>query len=173
MNVLIYATRLALAVLVLVGFVGPVTAQAQTDRNLVAWHGTSTEGNSTSFLLPLDPPIMVVTYTARVSDSVLGAATDTGSYLVRLGFDGSPLAVINGVYTSTGANGDALYGTFSGLVRPSEKPGFVVSETVGFVTGGRGRFAGATGHDVSRSEIELATGKGGYSWEGVLSLPKQ
>jgi len=116
---------------------------------------------------------MVVTYTAKVNDSVLGSATDTGHYLLRLGVDGTPLSVTDGVYTSTGANGDAIHGTFSGLVRPSEKPGFVVFEGVGFVTGGRGRFVGATGHDLTRSEIELATGKGSYSWEGVISMPKR
>jgi hypothetical protein len=172
-NALTYATRLALAVLVMVGLVGAAIAQAQTDRNLLAWRGASTEGSNTSFLLPLDPPIVVVTYTAKVNDSLLGSATDTGFYLLRLGFDGLPLSVTDGVYTSTGANGDAIHGTFSGLVRPSQKPGILVSETVGFVTGGKGRFAGATGHDLTRSEIELATGKGGYSWEGVISLPKQ
>jgi hypothetical protein len=168
------ATRWALAALVMVSLSATATAQAQADRNVVAWKGTFLEGgSSTSFLLPVDPPIMVVTYTAKGNDSVLGSVTDTGYYLLRLGFDGTPLAVTNGVYTSIGANGDAIRGTFSGLVRPSEKPGFVISETVGFVTGGAGRFAGATGHDRSRIEVELATGKQAGGWEGVLTMPKQ
>jgi hypothetical protein len=169
---LAYVTRLALAAVAIVGLVGAAAGQAQTSKDLVPWRGTLTEGSQTAVLIPTDPPIMSVQYTAKGKDSLLGDITDVGHYFLRLSANGIPLAVTDGVFTSTGANGDAIQGTFSGIVRPSQKAGFLAFEFSGFITGGKGRFAGATGHDITRGELEVATGKSVSSWEGMLSRPK-
>ncbi len=91
---------------------------------------------------------------------------------MRVGADGVPMSATDGIYAETTSSGDAIYGTFSGLIRASEKPGFITLEAVSLITGGKGRFAGATGHDRLRAESELATSKGSFSWEGLISRPR-
>jgi hypothetical protein len=153
------------------GSVRSALAQQQQSKDLVPWKGTAT-GTSSAFVIPVDPPIAVVQFTATGESSALGTATTVGYFLMRIGADGTPMAVTDGIYVETAANGDAIYGTFSGLVRPSEKPGHIALEAISLISGGKGRFAGASGHDLLRAETELATGKGSFSWEGLISRPK-
>jgi hypothetical protein len=49
----------------------------------------------------------------------------------------------------------------------------MILDGISVVTGGKGRFAGAAGHDRLLVESELATGKSTMSWEGLISRPKQ
>jgi hypothetical protein len=162
---------LAVAALSLATLSRPVVAQEQPSRELVTWKGTAA-GTSSAFIIPVDPPIVVVQFTATGESNMLGPSTTVGYFLMRVGADGLPLSATDGIYAETSAGGDAIYGTFSGLIRASEKPGFIVLEGVSLITGGKGRFAGAAGHDRLRSESELATGKGSFSWEGLISRPK-
>jgi hypothetical protein len=150
---------------------GPAVAQEQTRTDLVPWNGTAAS-TGTTFIIPADPPIAVVQFTAIGQSNMLGPSTTVGYFLMRLGADGTPLSVTDGMYVETAGNGDAIYGTFSGLIRPSEKPGFMILDGISVVTGGKGRFAGAAGHDRLRAETELATGKSTMSWEGLISRPK-
>lgn len=149
----------------------PVLAQEQTRTDLVPWRGTAA-GTGSNFVIPVDPPIVVVQFTATGESNMLGPSTTVGYSLMRIGADGTPMSVTDGIYVEMAANGDAIYGTFSGLIRPSEKPGFITMEGISVITGGKGRFAGASGHDRLRAESELATGKGSFSWEGLISRPK-
>src|SRR5262249_53355079 len=151
-----------LAAFSLAGLARPTLAQQQQNKDLVPWRGTAT-GTGSTFIIPVEPPIVVLQFTATGASNALGNSTTVGYCLMRVGADGTPLSVTDGIYAETAANGDAIHGSFSGLIRPSEKPGFVILEGIGLITGGRGRFVGATGHDLLRAETELATGKGSFS----------
>ncbi len=79
-----------------------------------------------------------------------GTATHVGRYTITNShcLDLQTGAFINGTFVKTAANGDQLFGTYSGagtiIVPPAPVGRFQVTGTLVF-TGGTGRFAGATG----------------------------
>lgn len=70
--------------------------------------------------------------------------------------------------TYTAANGDILLATNSGRFTPSSSP---TVSTVGVttITGGTGRFAGATGRLDGEGTVNLATGVAVFSFEGWIA----
>jgi hypothetical protein len=152
------AAGLALATLAVVGLAGPVPAGDQ-----VPFKG-SLEGDVTS--TPLTPPF------AKVVVEATGEATHLGTFTLDIPH------VVNrtdrtamGTYEFTAANGDTVFADFTGLAMPTEIPGVLYIVEVATITGGTGRFAGATGSFTTErwyDTIELTTV--GY-FEGTISLP--
>ena len=68
-------------------------------------------------------------------------------------------AVTGGTFTLTAANGDKLFGTFSGQARPTDDPAVVAYHDPGVITGGTGRFADAAGTVTTSGRANLATGE--------------
>ena len=85
-------------------------------------------------------------------------------------------ATLLGVYTGTGelyqdvcnstftgsfhqfaANGDEIYGTFEGYLTATGTPGVYDNHETSDVTGGTGRFTGATGHWESGGQVDFTT----------------
>lgn len=79
----------------------------------------------------------------ETSDVGSGQATQLGRYTMVAGehVDLATGAITDGFFVITAANGDTLTGTYSGQAAPG-LTGYVAS---GPITGGTGRFAGATG----------------------------
>jgi hypothetical protein len=76
----------------------------------------------------------------------------------------------SGTFVFTAANGDTVYGTISGQAAFTPPNVFSITETA-TITGGTGRFAGATGgFDVARLK-NAATGATAASFEGEISAP--
>ncbi len=90
----------------------------------------------------------------HTSDTGSGEATHLGHYTLVASedVDLASGSVTNGSFTLTGANGDGVSGTYSGQALP-DLTGYVVS---GPITGGTGRFAGATGFLVWRGTLDPA-----------------
>lgn len=90
-----------------------------------------------------------------------GRATSLGRYSLlaqeRIHLD--TLAVTSGSFTLRAASGDAIYGTYSGRAARERVPGVIDIEASGPVTGGTGRFAGATGRLAFTRSVDLATGE--------------
>ena len=88
---------------------------------------------------PLTPPLASVVITASGNATRLGAFTlqvpHTVNFATRTGA---------GTYTFTAANGDQLTATFTGQADASQPP-IITLEEHATITGGTGRFAGATG----------------------------
>ena len=77
----------------------------------------------------------------------------------------------SGTYTLVAANGDMLTATFTGVSRPTATPGvFLITETA-TITGGTGRFGGATGSFVAQRLFEPATHTVTGTIEGAVSSP--
>jgi hypothetical protein len=55
------------------------------------------------------------------------------------------------------ANGDEIYGTFEGYLTPTGTPGVYDNHETSEVTGGTGRFTGATGHLESGGQVDFTT----------------
>ena len=91
-------------------------------------------------------------------------------------FSGTAQFVLNvcdltyvGSYVFTAANGDRISGPFVGSLTPTDVPGVFDNTESAFVTGGTGRFAGATGTFNLGGQINLNTGTFSLPWEGTIS----
>jgi hypothetical protein len=77
-----------------------------------------------------------------------------------------------GSYQLTSANGDTLAGDFTGASRPTLTPNvFAIVETVA-VTGGTGRFAGASGEFVIERLVDFNTSTSSGTFEGAITLAR-
>ena len=113
--------------------------------------------------------------TIYVHGSGSGNATTVGKFTVT--YEGIVQNDENGVGTGTltahfvAANGDSLYAEASGLGQPTETPGVNRIVENYTITGGTGRFDGATGSFTVARLISLATGVTDGTIEGQIVLP--
>ncbi|HEU0246783.1 MAG TPA: hypothetical protein VFR38_06810 [Gaiellaceae bacterium] len=100
-----------------------------------------------------------------------GNATHVGTYAYHADecFSGATL-LFDGSFTITAANGDTVVGTYSGVVPSIDFP-VAVYEQGAEITGGTGRFAGASGEFHVSGLANLATGAYSQALSGVVSSP--
>ena len=117
-----------------------------------------------------EPPLVSVHVEAQGNATDLGRFTLDSRHVVNfVDFTGA------GTAEFTAADGDKLTTNLTGVATPQDTPGvFFIVETL-TVTGGTGRFAGATGQFVvERLSFPSgpANGTTSGSFEGTLSLPR-
>jgi len=102
-----------------------------------------------------------------------GHATHLGDFTThyRECFVPATGAVTNGSFTLTAANGDMVFGTYGGQVSPTGDSNVFSYEDPGVITGGTGRFAGASGIVDTSGVVNLATGEYGGTITGSVSNP--
>ena len=154
----ISVASLALAVVVILGLIGPVAAGEQ-----VPFKG-SFEGDVT--VTPLTPPYVSVLVEATGNATHLGLFTLDIPHVVNRA-NGTAV----GSYEFTAANGDKVYAEFTGLATPTARPGVLYIEETATITGGTGRFAGSTGSFTATRLKSLATGATAASFAGTISGP--
>ena len=153
-----FAASLALAVVAVLGLAGPAAAQVQ-----VPFSG-GLQGVAT--VTPLNPPFVFVLVKAT------GAATQLGQFTLAIPHTvNRATGTATGCYQFTAANGDRLSATFVGQARPTATPGVLSIVETATITGGRGRFAGATGSFTVRRLFNTVTGKTSGSFNGTISAP--
>ena len=119
------------------------------------------EGTQT--VTPLAPPFALVEGEATGNATHLGQFTVEFPHTVNFG-----TATGVGTYTFTAANGDTLTATFTGQAQLGTVTSIVEHATI---TGGTGRFAGATGSFTARRLFDPATGTTTGSLDGTISAP--
>jgi hypothetical protein len=150
------AASLALAVLAVVGLAGPVSAGEP-----VPFKGIL-EGEVT--VTPLDPPYV------RVHVDATGEATHLGNFTLEIPHKvNRDTRTAIGSYEFTAANGDTLTADFTGKSSPTETPGVLYIVETATITGGTGRFAGATGSFTCERLFDMVTGTTIGSFEGNIS----
>ena len=150
------AASLALAVLAVVGLAGPAPAGEQ-----VPFKG-SFEGDVT--VTPLAPPLL------RVDVEATGKATHLGKFTLDIPHVVDPATrTAVGSYEFTAANGDKVYAEFTGIATPTATPGVLYIEETATITGGTGRFAGATGSFTGERLYDTTAGTTIGSFEGTIS----
>jgi hypothetical protein len=152
---------LLLALVAGVALVGMVAAPALA-ADQVPFRGTLT---GTVTVTPIDPPIA----------SVLIEATGTASQLGLFSLEvpqtvNQALRVGSGSYIFTAANGDTLTADFSGT-GTLVAPGVLSTTETATITGGTGRFAGATGSFTAHRTFYIAAGQTVGSFTGWISTP--
>jgi hypothetical protein len=119
------------------------------------------EGSQTS--TPLQPPL------AFVDGSATGNATHLGRFTVEFPHTVNfATRTGTGTFTFTAANGDTLTADFTGQAQPGPIVSIVEHATI---TGGTGRFAGATGTFTVQRLFDPARGTTTGWFEGTISSP--
>ena len=140
-----------------------LTGIAQAGQKELSIKGTMQAVESLDFT---NPPIM----TSTASGS--GNATHLGRYTLSWEVEVN-LETITGSGTSrfVAANGDSLYTVGTGQATPTDEPNvFHVVETL-IITGGTGRFAGASGTINTDRIVDLTTGVTSGTISGTIMLP--
>jgi hypothetical protein len=150
------AASLALALLAVPGFTGPAAAQEQ-----VPFLG-SLQGAATVRGLP---PIVSVLVIAKGNATQLGQFALAIPHTVDLRF-----MTATGSYQFTAANGDRLVATFKGQGKTTPTPGVIAIVETATITGGTGRFTGATGGFTCQRLFNRVTGRTTGSFQGTISL---
>jgi len=112
-------------------------------------------------------PTMFVTATGSGEATHLGRYTVT--YEVQVDLPTGTGTGLSAQYVA--ANGDRLFAEGSGQATPTEDPSvFVVVETY-TITGGTGRFAGATGSFTETRRVNIETGVTSGTMDGTIVIP--
>ncbi len=122
--------------------------------------------DGTVTVTPLTPPI------ASVLIEASGTATQLGSFTLEVPHQvNQAIRVGTGSYEFTAANGDTLTADFTGLAT-LVAPGVLTTHEEAVITGGTGRFAGATGSFTADRTFYIATGTTVGSFQGTISPPR-
>lgn len=100
-----------------------------------------------------------------------GTASHTGrfTYTWRVTVDLATGNSSGGIFQMVSANGDVINGTFVGIGVPTDTPNVAHIIELATITGGTGRFQGATGGLTLDRLVDLATGLTSGSLNGTLS----
>ena len=153
------AAGLALALAAVLGLAGPAAAGDQ-----VPFKG-SLEGDVA--VTPLTPPYLRVDVDATGNATHLGQFTLAIPHIVNAA-NGTAI----GSYEFTAANGDTVFAEFTGIATPTSVPGVLYIEETATITGGTGRFAGATGSFLSERWFDTVNLTTSGSFEGTISSPR-
>ena len=150
------AASLALAALAVLGLTGPALAQQQ-----VPFKGGL---NGVVTVSPPTPQGLPVVVNATGNATQLGQFTLAIPHLVT-----RPTAT--GTYQFVAANGDTLTASFSGKATPTATRGVLSIVEAATITGGTGRFAGATGSFTCVRLFNTVIGTTAGSFNGTISVP--
>lgn len=155
------AITLVLAGLVGLGLAGPAAAQTTAP-----FQGTL---QGTFTVTPVTPPFIVdVLLNAR------GNATQLGQFTLifphRVDRSTVPSTGV-GIYTFKAANGDMVFAQVNGKATPTATAGVLSGVEIGTITGGTGRFAGATGSFVCERVIDTVNLRTAGFFRGTISIP--
>jgi hypothetical protein len=138
---------------------GPVSAGDQ-----VPFKGTLA---GTASITPLTPPMVAVRIEATGTATYLGRFTLEAPHVVNQ----ATLTAV-GTYLITAANGDTITANLAGTATMVDPPNVVAITETATVTGGTGRFAGATGTIQVERVFNRATGVTTGTLQGWISLAR-
>ena len=156
-----FAAGFILAGLLHLGMIGPLPA-----GEMVPFKG-DIDGSYTVTINPGPPPTGTFVGSGEGQATHLGQFTYEFPHTVNLA--ASPPAG-QGTYSFKAANGDSVEAEFTGFSMPVE-PGFVFVVEAGNITGGTGRFAGATGEFTIMRLVDQVNGTTTGSFSGTISSP--
>jgi hypothetical protein len=151
-----FAAGLALAVLTVLGLAGSALAQQQ-----VPFKGGFEGVVQVSPPTPQGIPVLV---------NATGNATQLGQFALAIPhLVNRPTAT--GAYQFVAANGDSLTARFCGIATGTATPGVLSIVETATITGGTGRFAGATGSFTCVRLFNMITKRTAGSFSGTISAP--
>ena len=152
------AAGFALALVVVLGLTRPVAAQTP-----VPFYGRFVGVDVST---PLVPPMVSAQVTAT------GNATQAGAFRYAALITVNTMTGLgSGTFLITAANGETLIGTISGKAKFTPPNVLTIAE-IATITGGTGRFAGATGGFTMSRVKNTVTGATSASFMGTVSTPR-
>src|SRR5437773_1277994 len=104
-----------------------------------------------------------------VEGSGVGNATELGRFTAIFNEQVDlSTGIGTGTFTFLAANGDTLSSSFIGNATPTPDPNILLLEEVDTITGGTGRFAGATGTFTLERVLNLTSGVSTGSFNGTI-----
>jgi hypothetical protein len=155
--------RLTLALLAVLALAGPAAAGGRGKQ--VPFRGRL-EGVAT--VTSVTPPFVAVTLEGEGNATQLGHF-DVSSSIVANAADSTAV----GTYEFTAANGDTLTAHYTESFAETDVPGVFSDVITATITGGTGRFTGATGNFVAYRVADHVTGIVSDSFEGTISTPRR
>ena len=155
--------KLIISIIAALALLATLTGVARAGNKELTFKGTMQAVETLDFT---NPPIM----TSTASGS--GIATHLGRYTLSWEVEVN-LETITGSGTGhfVAANGDSLYTVGTGQAAPTDEPSvFHVVESL-IITGGTGRFAGASGTINTDRIVDLTTGITSGTLSGTIVLP--
>jgi hypothetical protein len=123
-------------------------------------------------MIPANPPVVPTRLVLTNGQSdLLGPFSGVGHVVNHLGPDGQLTYNDGGVVALTGTNGDAVFFTYAGVVSPGTTPGVIRLAQAATITGGRGRFEGASGSGVLTVVLDPSKPPAG-AFEGKITAPR-
>jgi hypothetical protein len=153
---------LLLAVFTLLCLAGPMMAQ-----DALPFQGT-VSGSSTRSATN-DPCLFLVTISGAGQATYLGNFTWQSTHTLNVCT--TPFTVSGGSLTLTAADGDQLFGTYTGTshVIPNTTPPVIAFDVTITITGGTGRFANTTGTIEGTGQADTGTGAATATLAGTIS----
>ena len=151
------AIALGLVLPLAVAIAGPVAAQDH-----VPFRG---EMSGTATVTPIAPPIVSVLLETTGHANQLGEFTLLAPHTVN-----QATLTATGTYRFTAADGSTLTATLSGTAT-LVAPGQLSIQETGIITGGTGRFDGASGSFATQRTFFPGTGQTHGTFEGWISTP--
>jgi hypothetical protein len=149
--------RFAFGLIAVLGLAGQVAAAAQVPFK-GSFDGVVTRAGA--------PPIVSVDVHAD------GVATHLGQFTLDIPHTVNVVTrTATGSYVFVAANGDTLTADFVGQSTPTDDPTVLYIEEHATITGGTGRFAGATGSFIAERLYDTVAGTTTGSFEGTISSP--
>jgi hypothetical protein len=121
--------------------------------------------SGTAVITPLNPPIVSVAIDATGTATHIGRFTLAAPHVVNQ----ATLTAV-GTYLITAANGDTITADLAGTAAMVEPPNVLAITETATVTGGTGRFAGATGSIQVERVFNRATGVTTGTLDGWISV---
>ena len=154
-----YACGVALAIMALVGPARPAAAGDQ-----VPLRGSLEATTVERTFIPGNPPRVFIRLEGTGHASHLGQFTYSAPHFVN-----PATGAVQGTYEITAANGDKLYADFTAQTTPIPGTTRVTVRDTATITGGTGRFDGATGSFTAERIVDTAAGTTEGSFEGTIS----
>ena len=152
------AASLMLAALAVLWLASPATASEQ-----VPFNGRLEAAVTRS---PISPTVVSVVLDGGGNADHLGRFTFTAPHVVD-----TVTRLAAGSYQFTAANGDTVSASFVGQAMPTATPGVIYIVETATITGGTGRFAGATGSFIVERLYDTLNGTTVGSFTGTISSP--
>jgi hypothetical protein len=116
----------------------------------------------------------VVFPTIFVTGTGSGNATQLGLYTVSYEYQvNAPTGSGSGFIQFVAANGDTIFAAVTGQSSPTGTPGVIKIVEQHTITGGTGRFVGATGNFTVERVLNQATGASSGTINGNIVIPKR
>jgi hypothetical protein len=122
-------------------------------------------------VVPLDPPMLSGRPNLSGQHPVLGQVAYIDDHEARLGLDGNAL-IGKGRGVLTGANGDAIFVEWVQVFGPPPAAGSFEGTGAFVVTGGTGKYRGATGSGSLRTQGEGGTKQLTFTYDGMVATLK-